>query len=188
MLLRLFRTLSSSRGGATLQKPFNYDQQVRWGWNERGYDITYGSLYHSPVRPKVILEGYGPDGFSVSNVVKNVGDMKKTDGSIFMHGSIMAFPHGCFFWNVESVQDITVDSLAPIALHQPKINILLVGSNTLIPHRQMYPIVETMRKKYGISVEKSELFNAIGTFNFLNAEDRDVAVVLLRDPSAKTEN
>ena len=159
----------------------------RWagGWNQRGYDITEESLYFSSGRPKVVLDGYGPTGFTVSNIVKNMGEHSNKDGSIFFFGSIMAFPNGCFLWNVETAKDITMESLTPILLHRPKIDLLLIGSNSRIPHKQLHQIIEDMRELYSISVEQMEVFNAIGTFNFLNAEDREVAVVLLLDPKTK---
>ena len=79
-------------------------QQIRclaggkWS-GERGYDITHESLYFGgrDARPKIVLDGYGPTGFNVSNMIKNMTNKKQDDGSIFLHGSIMAFPHACFF-------------------------------------------------------------------------------------------
>ena len=78
-----------------------------------------------------------------------------------------------------------MESLSPIILHQPKIEILVIGCNHTIPNQQLFHIYNEMQDRYSIAVEKVELHNAIGTFNFLNAEDREVAVALLLDPKAK---
>ena len=180
------------QGGVNNNNNLYQQQQIRclaggkWS-GERGYDITHESLYFGgrDARPKIVLDGYGPTGFNVSNMIKNMTNKKQEDGSIFLHGSIMAFPHACFFWNVTRRQDITMESLSPIILYQPKIEILVIGCNHTIPNQQLFHIYNEMQDRYSIAVEKVELHNAIGTFNFLNAEDREVAVALLLDPKAK---
>ena len=156
----------------------------------RGYDLTFESLSHggdARFGPKIALHAYAPTGFVVSNLVKKV-DLNETssDGILHMNGSILAFPYGCFLWNVEKPEQVTVASLSPILLHrQPPIEYLFIGSNQEIP--QLNAIKAEFRKKK-IVVERLNLINAIGTFNILNAEDRQVAVALLLDPSEEDED
>jgi len=155
------------------------------GWHpDYGYDILGDSNLRSQQgdRPKVILEGYGPNGFEVSQIVKKI-DLKDPNsaGTVFVEGSIIAFPHGVFQWDVRTWRDLTVESLAPIGMHFPKVEVLMIGCDKIIPWSRMGPLMEGMRQEYGISVEKAELFYTIGTFNILNTEDRVVAVALIQD-------
>lgn len=150
----------------------------------RGHDLTYESLtYGGDERygPKVVLDGYGPSGFDVMNLIKKVDPKEKSDGSLHMHGSVLVFPYACFLWNVEHPHQVTVSSLAPVLLHrQPPLSYLFLGSNQVLPH--LNHIKEAFRKR-NIVVEQLNLINAIGTFNILNAEDRQVATALLLDPN-----
>lgn len=99
-----------------------------------------------------------------------------------MNGSIMAFPFGCFFWNVTRAEDVTFESVSPALLHQPRLEYLFIGTDQGdIPSVEM----ERIRKRFRAQntfVEKVSLTNAMGTFNILNAEDRQVAVALILDP------
>mmetsp|Transcript_13670 Transcript_13670/g.28240 ORF Transcript_13670/g.28240 Transcript_13670/m.28240 type:complete len:211 (-) Transcript_13670:119-751(-) len=154
--------------------------------SDYGFDILGDAVTnYQGDRPKVILEGYGPDGFEVSNIVKKIDRKdKNTTGTVFIRGSIVAFPFGVFQWNVKSVKELTVESLAPIILHYPKIEVLMIGCNRDIPWRILTPLMKEMQEQYGIPVEKAELFYTIGTFNILNGEDREIAVALIQDPKA----
>lgn len=160
------------------------------GWTGvRGHDITGESLTWGD-RPKVILLSYSPTGIDVQNTVKKVvnvddgGDdwSEPSDGSVHMHGSVLAFPYGCFLWNVASVQDVTVESIvAPIQLHRPKLDYLFIGCSgeARIPLDILAAIQKELQP---IVVEQMALSNAMGTFNILNAEDRQAAVALVLDP------
>ena len=149
-------------------------------WNQRGYDLTFESLTFGN-RPKCILQGYGPSGFDVFNTVKKIDPNEVSDGTIHMHGSILAFPHGCFLWNVQRPEDVTVESLAPVLLHQPSIEMLFIGCNGNIPAAEMNRIRLALQER-NIVLEKMRVADCIGHFNILNAEDRQVAVALVIDP------
>ena len=149
------------------------------GWSgARGYDITMESLKFGS-RPKVIMDGYTPAGFLVYNTVKKVDTDQKSDGdgAFYFHGSIMAFPFGCFLWKVATVDDITLESLYPVMLHRPAIECLFIGCEQQLPLSELDRIRLAFLKQ-NIVVEQMSVGNAMGTFNILNAEDREVAVAL----------
>jgi uncharacterized protein len=146
----------------------------------RGHDITADSLSWGD-RPKVVLQGYAPTGFDVMNQVKKVDPKFKTEsGSLHMNGSIIAFPFGCFLWNVDKPEHVTLESLSAIQLHRPKLEYLFIGCNSPIPMKELDRIKLAMLS-IGIVAEKMDCANAMGTFNILNAEDRAVAVALVID-------
>lgn len=149
-------------------------------WNQRGHDITGEALTFGD-RPKVILQGFAPTGFDVNNLVKKIDPNEiSQSGSIHMNGSIMAFPFGCFLWNVKTVKEVTLESLAPVLLHRPNLEYLFLGCNQSIDRQELDRIQMEFRK-LNIVVEQSDLATTIGTFNILNAEDRQVAVALVLD-------
>ena len=163
------------------------------GWTERGYDITADSLDWGD-RPKVVIEAYAPTGFDVQNTVKKIDEKETSDGSVHMNGSILAFPFGCFLWKIASAEEVTLESLAPILLHRPKVEYLFIGCNKKknkqdggVPREEMRRI-QTEMLQHGIVAEQLALSDAIGTFNILNAEDRQVAVALVIDPSEERDD
>jgi uncharacterized protein len=181
-------------------------QQTRtFAWTgARGHDLTGDLLLHGGggPRPKVIVTAMAPTGFDVLNAVKRVvveNDDTTTNtttpeyaddnnsGVLHMNGSILLFPWGCFLWKVHSIADLTLESLAPVILHRPKLDYLFVGhdqSNNdgsaarAATQNHVRPLQEALRS-HGIVMECMGLSNAMGTFNILNAEDRQVAVALI---------
>lgn len=149
--------------------------------------------------PKVILQGYGPTGFDASNILKNLdsdsdksggGFTQQESGTIHLNGSVLAFPHGCFLWKVESPQEVTLESLAAVLLYRdPKpLEYLFIGcEGDGIPLAELDRIKRAMQAK-SIVVEKLNLANAMGTFNILNAEDRQVAVALVIDKTERDDD
>jgi uncharacterized protein len=174
-LLRHFHRAASSthRHRVLAQSSFS-------SWNQRGHDIT-GEALEFGDRPKVILQGFAPTGFDVNNLVKKIDPKEISEsGSIHMNGSIMAFPFGCFLWNVETASDVTLESLAPVKLHRPHLEYLFLGCNQPIDREELYRIQLEFRKQ-NIVVEQLDLATTVGTFNILNAEDRQVAAALVLD-------
>jgi uncharacterized protein len=176
-------------------------------WPGRGHElIRSDSLADNSglIRPKVIVEGYRKTGFDLINTLKRSSvDVEQyqrdQSGSIHMNGSVLVFPTASFFWNVKEPADITLESLLPVVMHRPVMEYLFVGCNTkedgetvtrttgTIARKDKERIKLVFYKKYGMVVEFVDLFNAIGTFNLLNAEDRLVAVALLMDPFINEE-
>jgi hypothetical protein len=65
-------------------------------------------------------------------------------------------------------------------LHRPKLQYLFIGCDHNVPFYRLQDI-QKYYYNHGIVVEKLDLADAMGTFNILNAEDRDVAVALVRN-------
>jgi len=97
---------------------------------------------------------------------------------LHLNGSVLAFPHMCYLWNVSTPKDVTAESLAMVSLMKPPVDFLFIGSDTSLPPRELKRIRSKL-KENGIVVEQLDLTNAMGTFNILNGEDRSVAVALL---------
>jgi uncharacterized protein len=156
----------------------------------RGHDITGESLEWGD-RPKIIITGYASSGFDVQNTVKRVGATAEVnDGTVHYNGSILAFPFACFLWNVASIDDVTIEMLAPVVLlHRPKLEYLLLGcpgsaDRNRLSQDRLAALQQALRP---IVVEQMGISNAIGTFNILNAEDRPAAVALIIDRDGKDE-
>eukprot|EP00545_Synedropsis_sp_CCMP1620_P009848 CAMPEP_0119015054 /NCGR_PEP_ID=MMETSP1176-20130426/10534_1 /TAXON_ID=265551 /ORGANISM="Synedropsis recta cf, Strain CCMP1620" /LENGTH=191 /DNA_ID=CAMNT_0006968315 /DNA_START=98 /DNA_END=673 /DNA_ORIENTATION=- len=152
-----------------------------WG---KGQDLLGDSLDWGD-KPKVILDGYAPSGFDVINVIEKVKDGEEVvvngadSGAVHMAGSVIAFPNACFLWNVKSINDVTLESLAPAVLHRPKLEYLFIGCDQPMDPEVLYRIKQEMRETANIVVEQLDIGNACGTFNILNGEDRPIAAALV---------
>ncbi len=152
----------------------------------RGTDLLADSLAHGP-RRKIVLESYAPSGVDVKGFVQ-VGDQPddEDDGKpgddkvIHMNGSIVAFPDACFFMNIHTPEEVTLESLSVVKLYQPTVEYLFIGCETPVPPSEMNKIKAEFRKR-DVVVEQMDIMNCIGTFNILNGEDRRVACVLIVD-------
>ena len=100
--------------------------------------------------------------------------------------------------NVRSVEDLTVESLAPVLLCRPSLEYLFLGSAEPIPPQLVQDVREGLDKandalggssssNNNIVVEPMDLTNAMGTFNILNGEDRRVAAALILPPDDEEE-
>jgi uncharacterized protein len=156
------------------------------------------------VKPKIILDSYGPAGFDVINVIKKVQDDETSkSGTLLMNGSILAFPQSCFLWKIEDISEVTILALAPVILHRPKVEYLFLGSETPMQLDGLL-IMKKRLREFGITFEQLDLVswiksrctmlgvnkdsdtysfycqaNTMGTFNILNGEDRVVAAALI---------
>jgi uncharacterized protein len=155
-------------------------------WSARGYDITHDSLHFG--RRKVVLQGYGPTGFDVDQVlVKKDADYPSQGSTVHYNGSIFCFPHGVFLWNhVRQPADVTLERVrGPVLLHHPpRLEYLFLGCNNNSSNslsRRELDRIKLHLAKYDIVVECMSISNAMGTFNILNAEDRPVAAALVLD-------
>ena len=86
----LARTWTSNTAVSSLLQPNNIAaitattrRTLSSGWNQRGYDLTFESLTFGN-RPKCILQGYGPSGFDVFNIVKQIDPNEVSNGTLHM--------------------------------------------------------------------------------------------------------
>ncbi|VDK87468.1 unnamed protein product [Dibothriocephalus latus] len=113
----------------------------------------------------VYLVGYNQYSFVLSNGVK-------------MYGPVAAFPRNVFSWNVTSPMDINEESLSLFFALEPKLDILLIGKGSATEKIDHQGILRCCWK-HNVNVEIYPTPTAIGTFNFLNAEERYVAAALI---------
>lgn len=150
----------------------------------RGQDLLEDSLAFGP-RRKIILDSYYPNaGIDVMGVheytVPQMDDEEQQQRSetLLMNGSILAFPHSCYLWKPKTPKEVTLDSLSMVLLMDPPIDLLLIGADDPLPLDELMRIKEALRKKH-VVVEQMNVMNAMGSFNILNGEDRNVAVAIL---------
>ena len=135
-------------------------------WQGHGTDLLSDSLSHADVTgdplPKIVLKAYGTTGFDVVNSVKNMDpnddDLTKSGGVVhYTQRSLIAFPTCCFLWNIKSVQELTIESLAPIVLYKPSLEYLFIGSNEMIPPFQLQNIKNELIQRIGKSGSNKNL-------------------------------
>jgi uncharacterized protein len=113
-------------------------------------------------RPKITLDAYAPTGFDVSNMIQKVNEEEESEsGAVHMTGSIIAFPRACFLWKITSAENITLETLAPVIIHRPKIKYLFLGCNTPIPPIELQRIKTELKKKAGIVAEQLTLVRTL---------------------------
>ena len=99
----------------------------------RGTDLLADSLAHGP-RRKIVLESYAPSGVDVKGFVQVGGQPDDEDDGkpgddkvVHMNGSIVAFPDACFFMNIHTPEEVTLESLSVVKLYQPTVEYLFIG-------------------------------------------------------------
>mmetsp|Transcript_16720 Transcript_16720/g.45845 ORF Transcript_16720/g.45845 Transcript_16720/m.45845 type:complete len:210 (+) Transcript_16720:192-821(+) len=188
------RCLSTSSNIGFFQRQQQWQQhrqqrgsRIMSSWEGHGTDLLNDSLAHNDGVPKIILKGYSQSGFDVLNMIKNKDptdeSLQQTGGIVHCAGSIIALPSACFLWKVRDPKDLTLESLAPILLHRPKLEYLFLGSKEPLPQELIKSIRDELRKDApGLVVEALDVSNAMGTFNVLNGEDRRVAAAFILPP------
>ena len=167
----LFRSLLSKTRTAVLQRKFvdkrasvkkceffsfHASKQV----SARVSDVD---LYSDVDIPKLVIEGYSSNGFEVNGVTHL--------------GAQLIFSDLLAMWDVENVEDITVESLSLVLYASPKIDVLIIGTPT--SECTLNPELVSHFKDCGITIDHMRTPNACQTFNVLNQEDRRVAAALL---------
>ncbi|KAK3272571.1 hypothetical protein CYMTET_19143 [Cymbomonas tetramitiformis] len=111
------------------------------------------------------IDAYGAKGFIVNNVE--------------YYSPVMVYGSTALLWNVESVKDISVESLAVIELVKPSPELLLIGCGATRQNRANLGALEDFFGQHGTVVEIMDTSSAASTFNVLNQEGRSVAAALL---------
>ncbi|HEX4113303.1 MAG TPA: Mth938-like domain-containing protein [Stellaceae bacterium] len=113
-----------------------------------------------------VIEAYGPGGFRVSGIA--------------YAGAVIVCPDTTVAWPVGAMQDVTVESLAPLiprAGTELAIEILLLGCG-----RHMAPVPSALRtelRRIGIVIDAMDTGAACRTYDVLLTEGRRVAAALL---------
>ena len=110
-----------------------------------------------------VIAGYGAGLFRISGVVHN--------------SSVIVFTDRTIAWPVQSLDGLTIDSLAPVRDADPAVEVLLLGvggQNTLVPSALRQALRDA-----GIVLDSMDTGAACRTDNVLMAEDRRVAAALI---------
>lgn len=139
-----------------------------------GYDgdgKTTVSVMNRDERYLILIDTYSSVGFRLNS-------------GLFVMGPIALFPRTIFHWDVNSVADVNVKSLSLFWMVEPKVDILVIGTGdeglTIDQETRIF------LKQKNISCEIMSSAKAAATFNFLNADNRNVAAALIPptvDPS-----
>lgn len=111
------------------------------------------------------------------NMISSYGDGLFRFGEETVTGSVFLFPEAIYSWDVKSIDDITIDSFAPVIKAADDVEILLLGMGkrlTLIPTEWRRAL-----KEHGIVIEAMDTGAACRTYNVLVAEARRVAAALI---------
>lgn len=90
---------------------------------------------------------------------------------------VLVFPEQTLVWSITSFADISVESLASVYEHAPKVEVLLFGCGD-----RMMPIpkvIKSILHEWGISADPMDTGAACRTYNVLNAEDRRCCAALI---------
>ncbi|XP_063708455.1 NADH dehydrogenase [ubiquinone] 1 alpha subcomplex assembly factor 3 [Culicoides brevitarsis] len=127
---------------------------------------TTMSLLNADHEYGLMVDSYSQLGFRLNN-------------RVFVLGPMAIFPKTVLSWDVASKDDIDENSLRLIALLEPKIDILILGIGDAEVDPNFMKKILAFMKKYKINVEVLRTEQACSTFNFLNAESRMVAALLI---------
>ena len=110
-----------------------------------------------------IVQSYGSGRFKVSR--------------IDYQGSVIILPNQTISWDVNILDDVNLESLAPVIAEDPRIEILLIGCGDMM---QLLPrtLMDKFRQK-GLAIDAMDTGAACRTYNILAAEGRRVAAGLV---------
>ena len=110
-----------------------------------------------------VIQAYGDGGFTLSE--------RK------VKGSVLVFPDKAEEWKVNSVADLTLESLKPVMEADPAVEILLIGTGT--SQALISPTLKDALRVGGMAVDSMDTGAACRTYNILMSEDRRVAAALI---------
>ena len=110
-----------------------------------------------------LIESYGDGRFRVSGAV--------------YEGSVLVLPERSRAWPVAAIEEITLDSLAPVTAAAAALEILLIGCGPRLA-RVPADLRQALRDA-GVVVEPMDTGAACRTYNVLVTEDRPVAAALI---------
>ena len=130
----------------------------------KGHGKTVVNVLNRDVEDLLLIDSYSRHGFRINS-------------GLFIIGPAAFFPRTVFHWDIASHHGITPESLSLFWLLEPRVDILLIGTGdqgNMIPY-------ETRRflQSKKLNHEVLSTADACGQFNFLNADNRNVACALL---------
>ncbi|MGF1594953.1 MAG: Mth938-like domain-containing protein [Kiloniellaceae bacterium] len=110
-----------------------------------------------------IIERYGNGGFRIA-------------GESYL-GSTLVLPDWAGAWALDSIDDLDLDSLAPVFAAQPPVEVLLIGCGRAMAF--IDPDLRAAARARGLALEPMDTGAACRTYNVLVAEDRRVGAALI---------
>ncbi|KNB45859.1 hypothetical protein JH06_0535 [Blastocystis sp. subtype 4] len=102
----------------------------------------------------------------------------------YYRGGVLAFNDLVLLWDVNSIDELTPESLQAVTLFNPPINMLFVGTGKITS--PLPSSVVDYLHKHNISVESMSTSAAAANFNFLHDDKQRVAAALIPEqPSEK---
>jgi uncharacterized protein len=119
----------------------------------------------TPERPadRQLIQSYQPGGFRIAGVRHE--------------GSVLVLPEQTLAWPVGAPEQVTAESLAPIVVAEPAVEILLLGQGARFA--QVAAELRQALRAAGIVIEAMDTAAACRTYNVLLTEDRRVAAALI---------
>ncbi len=118
-----------------------------------------------------------PDLDAGHQLIESYGDGRFRIGGTVYEGSVLVLPERSLAWPVAAIEEISLDSLAPVTEAAAAIEILLIGCGPRLAR-----VPEDLRaalRDAGVAVEPMDTGAACRTYNLLIAEDRPVAAALI---------
>lgn len=118
---------------------------------------------------QVAIDAYGNGGFRFADMSHR--------------GSLLCLPTGMHAWDVTSLGELTLDSLAPVLAAADGIDVLLIGLGSEIV--AIDPAIRQALRERGVIVEAVATGGAVRTYNVLLAEERAVGAALIAIENAR---
>ncbi|XP_050307607.1 NADH dehydrogenase [ubiquinone] 1 alpha subcomplex assembly factor 3 [Anthonomus grandis grandis] len=135
----------------------------------RGYDDEGKTTLHIMNREQelgLMIDGFSQVGFRLNNHMTVLGPM-------------VIFSRSVLSWNVGTIADVNEDSFSLFKILEPKIDILVLGTGDKVDNHNFFSKFLKFSKEYRIAFEVQPTETACATFNFLNAEGRNVVGCLI---------
>ena len=113
-----------------------------------------------------VVESYGAGRFRVS------GELHE--------GSILIAPEGTQTWQVERIEDVTIESLEPLFEMTAGFDILILGCGPSLA--MVAPSLRQALRERGVVIEPMDTGAACRTYNVLLSEARRVAAAIIAVP------
>lgn len=82
-------------------------------------------------------------------------------------------------WNISDITQVNEDSLSIFKVLEPKIDILVLGTGDKVDNHDLVKDFLQFSRKYRLAFEILPTESACATFNFLNAEGRNVVGAMI---------
>jgi len=110
-------------------------------------------------------------------VVQSYNQYGVVVNGVILPGAVLLLPETSFLWNVNSLEDITPDSLKVLTMVTPRIEVCILGTGKRT--RRPSPELISWFSSQGISLDFMDSVNAFATFNVLTQEGRNAAAACL---------